>query len=66
VLVDDAFNAFIEAGNPYDKVTAKRFHDTVLSVGNSVDPAQAFRNFRGRDPNPDALLREKGFPVPTK
>ncbi len=63
VLVDDAFEAFTEAGSAYDKATAKRYHDTVMSVGNSVDPAQAFRNFRGRDPNPDALLRAKGFPV---
>jgi peptidyl-dipeptidase Dcp len=39
-------------------------HDTILSVGNSVDPAEAFRAFRGRDPSVNALLRANGFPVP--
>src|SRR5262249_33245744 len=65
VLEHDAFEAFKEAGGPYDKTVAKRLQQTVLSVGNTVDPAEAFRNFRGRDPKPDALLRSKGFPLPT-
>ncbi len=64
VLVHDAWSAFTEAGGPYDKATCKRFHDTIMSVGNSVDPADAFRAFRGRDPKTDALLRVNGFPVP--
>ncbi len=64
VLDHDAFEAFVEASGPYDKKVAKKLRDTVMSVGNTVDPAQAFRNFRGRDPKPDALLRHKGFPVP--
>ena len=64
VLDHDAFGAFTEASGPYDKAVAKKLRDTVMSVGNTVDPAQAFRNFRGRDPKPDALLRHKGFPVP--
>ncbi len=64
VLDHDAFAAFTEAGGPYDKTVAKRLHDTVMSVGNTVDPAEAFANFRGRGPKPDALLRHKGFPVP--
>jgi peptidyl-dipeptidase Dcp len=63
VLDRDAYEAFIEAGSPYDKATAKRLRDTVMSVGNSVDPAMAYRNFRGRDPKIDAYLRAKGFPV---
>ena len=61
VLERDAFEAFLEAGSPYDPGVAERFARTILSVGNTVDPAQAFRNFRGRDPNPQALLRSKGF-----
>ena len=65
VLVHDAWAAFTEAGSPYDKATSKRFRDTIMSVGNSVDPADAFRAFRGRDPKTDALLRVKGFPVPS-
>jgi len=61
VLDFDAYEAFTEAGSPYHGPTAQRLHDTILSVGNTIDPAQAFRNFRGRDPKPDALLRAKGF-----
>ncbi len=64
VLDNDAFEAFTESGGPYDPVVAKRLHDTITSVGNTVDPAVAFRNFRGRDPRVDAYLRAKGFPVP--
>ena len=63
VLDADAYEAFKETGNPYDPATAKRFDETIMSVGNTVDPAVAFRNFRGRDPNVDALLRDYGFPV---
>ncbi len=62
VLDADAFAAFTEAGDPYDKATAKRLHDTVMSVGNTVDPSVAFKNFRGRDPSPVPLLKRKGFP----
>jgi peptidyl-dipeptidase Dcp len=64
VLDHDAFEAFTEAGGPYDPQVAKRLHDTIMSVGNTVDPAEAFRNFRGRDPSPDALLRARGFAPP--
>ena len=64
VLDHDAFEAFTEAGGPYDKQVAQRLHDTIMSVGNTVDPAEAFRNFRGRDPSPDALLRARGFAPP--
>ena len=64
VLDHDAYEAFTEASGPYDPAVAKRFHDDILSVGNTVDPAVAFRNFRGRDPKVGAWLRDKGFPVP--
>ena len=64
VLDQDAFEAFTEAGNAYDPATAKRLRATIMSVGNTVEPAQQFRNFRGRDPKVDALLRDRGFPVP--
>jgi peptidyl-dipeptidase Dcp len=64
VLDHDAYEAFTEASGPYDKKVAARLRETIMSVGNTVDPAIAFRNFRGRDPKPDALLRHKGFPVP--
>jgi peptidyl-dipeptidase Dcp len=65
VLDEDAYGAFEEAGGPYDKAVAKRLHDCIVSVGNTVDPAQAYRNFRGRDPQVEALLRARGFtPAP--
>ena len=63
VLDHDAFEAFQEAGGPYDKAVAKRLHDDIMQVGYSVDPATAYRNFRGRDPEVAAYLRSKGFPV---
>ncbi len=62
-LTADAFEAFTEAGGPYDKVVAKRFHDTVMSIGNTVPPEVAFRNFRGRDVRVEALMRDRGFPT---
>ncbi len=61
VLDHDAFEAFVEAGDAFDKTIAKRLHDDIMCVGNSVDPAQAYRNFRGRDPQINALLRARGF-----
>ncbi len=59
----DASEAFTEAGSFYDRATCDRFRDTVFSVGNSVAPDVAFRNFRGRDVDTDALMRDRGFPV---
>jgi peptidyl-dipeptidase Dcp len=65
VLEADVYEAFLEAGGPYDPNVARRLKDTLLSVGNTVDPAEAFRRFRGRDPKAEALLKSKGFPVPS-
>jgi peptidyl-dipeptidase Dcp len=61
VLDDDAYDAFLEAGGPYDKAVAKRLHDDVMSVGDTIDPADGYRRFRGRDPQVEALLRTRGF-----
>ena len=63
VLTADAAEAFREAGSFYDRATADRL-STLLSVGNTIDPAEAYRTFRGRDPKIDALMRKRGFPVP--
>ena len=60
----DAWEAFLEASGPYDKAVAKKLHDHVFSVGNTGDPADAYRAFRGRDPGIAALMRKRGFPVP--
>jgi peptidyl-dipeptidase Dcp len=64
-LSADAYEAFLEASGPYDKAVAQRLHDDVFSVGNKVDPADGYRAFRGRDPSIGALMRKRGFPVPS-
>ncbi|HEX4181314.1 MAG TPA: M3 family metallopeptidase [Caulobacteraceae bacterium] len=61
VLDHDGFAAFEETGDVFDPAVAKRFHDEVLIRGNSRDPAESYRAFRGRDPKIDALLRNRGF-----
>ncbi|HEV2148539.1 MAG TPA: M3 family metallopeptidase [Longimicrobiaceae bacterium] len=65
VLTADAAEAFTEAGGFYDPEVARRLRELIFSVGNTVDPAEAFRAFRGRDPVVDALMRDRGFPVST-
>lgn len=66
VLTADAFEAFMEGEGPYDKTIAKRFHDNVLSIGNTIDPAVSYSRFRGKDAETAALMRKRGFPVPKK
>ena len=61
VLEADAWQAFGEAGNAFDPVLAQRLKDCIYSCGDSVAPAQAFRNFRGRDPQVEPMLRERGL-----
>jgi peptidyl-dipeptidase Dcp len=65
VLTADAAEAFTEAGGLYDKEVARRLRQHIFSVGNTIDPAEGYRAFRGRDPKIDALMRKRGFPVPT-
>ncbi|HEU0034869.1 MAG TPA: M3 family metallopeptidase [Kofleriaceae bacterium] len=62
-LTADAAEAFEQAGSFYDKPTAKKLLDSIMSVGNSVPPDVAFKNFRGRDVDTNALMRDRGFPV---
>ena len=59
----DTFAAFEEAGSPWDKPTADRFAKILLSTGNETDRAEAYRAFRGRDPDVNALLKKRGFPT---
>ena len=61
VMDADAFGAFEEAGNIFDPVVAKRLHDDIYSSGGSRDPEDAYIAFRGREPEPDALLRRRGL-----
>ncbi|HYG68390.1 MAG TPA: M3 family metallopeptidase, partial [Anaeromyxobacteraceae bacterium] len=63
-LSTDAFEAFTEAKGPYDRAVAKRLRDHVFSVGNTTDPADAYRAFRGREAGIGALMRKRGFPEP--
>jgi len=61
-----AAEAFVEApGGLYDKELAQKMVANLFTVRNAVDPGEAYRAFRGRDATPDALLRDRGFPVPT-
>jgi peptidyl-dipeptidase Dcp len=59
VMDADAFGAFEEAGNIFDPAVAKRLHDDIYSSGGSRDPEDAYVAFRGREPEPDALLRRR-------
>ncbi|WP_300395840.1 M3 family metallopeptidase [Henriciella sp.] len=60
----DAWEAFEEAGGPYDKETAAKFQKWILSVGNTIDPSEAYKEFRGHAPDTNALMRDRGFGVP--
>ncbi len=67
VLTSDAAEAFAEApGGYYDKPLAQKMVANLFAVRNAVDPTEAYRAFRGRDARMDALLRDRGFPVPEK
>jgi oligopeptidase A len=64
VLSADAFSAFEEAGLENEQAIARigrRFRDTVLAEGGSRHPMEVFKDFRGREPNPQALLRHNGL-----
>tara|TARA_B100001248_G_C27399698_1_gene469134 strand:+ start:14303 stop:16330 length:2028 start_codon:yes stop_codon:yes gene_type:complete len=60
VLDADAYEAFQERGL-FDLDTAKSFHDNILSRGGSEDPMELYKRFRGREPDPKALLRRQGL-----
>lgn len=57
----DAAEAFHEAGGLYDREVADRLRKYVFSVGNTIDPAEGYRAFRGRDAEVGALMRDRGF-----
>lgn len=63
VITADAFGAFVEGKGPYDRKVADRLRQYVFSVGNTIDPAEGYRGFRGRDPKVEALMKKRGFPV---
>ena len=67
VLTSDAAEAFAEAPDGfYDKEVAAKLVKYLFAPRNAMDPAEAYRKFRGRDAKIDALMRDRGFPVPEK
>jgi peptidyl-dipeptidase Dcp len=67
VLTADATEAFAEAPNGfYDEELAAKAVKYLFAPRNAIDPAEAYRMFRGRDANIEALMRDRGFPVPKK
>ncbi len=67
VLTSDAAEAFAQApGGFYDEDIAAKLVEHLFSVRNAVDPAEAYRAFRGRDAKVEALMRDRGFPVSNK
>jgi peptidyl-dipeptidase Dcp len=61
VMAADGWQAFLESGGPWNVEVAQRFRTYILSDGNTTDRAEAYRRFRGRDPQVTALLRERGL-----
>jgi len=57
----DAFEAFEQAGDDFDPELAERLKRFVYAAGNTREPDEAYRRFRGADPSPDALLRKRGL-----
>ncbi|MFT6738240.1 MAG: peptidyl-dipeptidase Dcp, partial [Kangiellaceae bacterium] len=50
-------------GGFYDKDVSEKLVDHLFSIRNALDPAEAYRLFRGRDAKVEALMRDRGFPV---
>ena len=68
-LTADAYGAFKEGSGPYDSTVAERLRKNVFSVGDTIDPAEGYRAFRGHDVDLSALMKKRGFAssaVPTK
>lgn len=64
VLTSDAAEAFAQApGGFYDKDMAEKLVKHLFSIRNAMDPADAYRLFRGRDAQVEALMRDRGFPI---
>jgi peptidyl-dipeptidase Dcp len=60
-LTADAYNAFVEGKGPYDRAVAERLRKNVFNVGDTIDPADGYRAFRGRDVDVSALMKKRGF-----
>ena len=64
VLDADGFDAFVEAGDPFDPAVARRLARFIYSSGNSIEPGAAYRAFRGRAAGPEPMLRKRGLLEP--
>jgi len=63
VLDADGYDAFVEAGSPFDAEVARRLQQHVYSAGNTVEPTAAYVAFRGREARVEPLLRKRGLLV---
>ena len=63
VMAADTWQAFVEGGGAWDRTVADRLRRHILADGNTIDRAEAYRQFRGRDPEVKALLEKRGFPT---
>jgi peptidyl-dipeptidase Dcp len=61
VLDADGYDAFTEAGDPFDPATAARLLTHIYSAGNRVEPGAAYRAFRGRDAAVEPMLAKRGL-----
>lgn len=61
VLDADGYEAFVEAGNPFDAAVATRLRRFIYSSGNSIEPSEAYRAFRGRAPTVEPMLKGRGL-----
>jgi peptidyl-dipeptidase Dcp len=62
-MTADVYEGFQEKGGLYNKDACKLLEASIMSVGNSIPPDEAFRRFRGRDVDTNALMRDRGFPI---
>lgn len=63
VMDADTWAYFEESGDVFNPDIGRRYKDIILAPGNTTDRAEAYRAFRGRDPDVAALLRVRGFPT---
>jgi peptidyl-dipeptidase Dcp len=61
VLDADGYEAFVEAGDPFDPQIAERLRRFIYSSGNTLEPGRAYRAFRGREPTVEAMLKQRGL-----
>jgi peptidyl-dipeptidase Dcp len=61
VLDADAYDAFTEAGSPFDATVAARLREFIYASGNSIEPSAAYRAFRGREPVVQPMLKQRGL-----